>query len=530
MRIQTASRLRFCATQVNKDPKHQPFVACCTTGSLAAAGSAITKVVITTGTAPIDLHLRFGGLNTLSLTHVKLRLDSYSDLGHLKQLQSLTLTDIGRHLHSLHHLLAEHYKLNIAVNRKLRDRGPDRTKICLVASMPPSNNTLGELYDIVSGHHPRHVRRPVPAAAQQAINPAVKRATVLDDVQSPAGGSDLDTATPFASKQGCVPFSFLTGLTELTLSEYPRARLPVQDMQQLSLLTNLRSLTLKQIWGVGVPYQALASLSYLTALHIDTSQEQKCLFTLPACLTGLHSLSVECTRPSISFFLPASSQYTALTALTVLSLTEVEDVSSEALASLTSFRHVEHLSIKGRDLGEAGGQVWPETHDWQQITALTAVKHLELDHIDHGMGICRHLGKLTQLTHLRLASMQNVYHQEMQEDLLSLAALPRLHLLHCSFVCFHVRSTFASDLENKVIQQRGRPIQDFKIDLNMTLFHDYEVESDDVDDETAMERERDQQREQAMRQWHEENYSERERREHERDPELMQQVFDEAGW
>ena len=300
--------------------------------------------------------------------------------------------------------------------------------------------------------------------------------------------------------------------------------MPAQDLQQLSLLTSLGTLTLKQIWGVGVPYQALASLSHLTALHIDTSQEQKCLDTLPAYATGLRSLSVESTQPEISSFLPVSSQYTALTALTMLSLTEVETVSSEALVSLKAFRSVERLRIKGRDLDEPGSQFWFDAHDWREITAFTTVKHLELDHIDHDIGICTNPSKLTQLTQLHLASMRNVYVQEMQLDLISLAALPCLHLLHCSFVCYNVRSNYASELENKVLQRRGRPIHNFKVELVRDEVSDFEVMSDDVDDESAMEREQGQQREQSMQQWYEEEYSEGERHRIDRDPELKHAI------
>ena len=326
------------------------------------------------------------------------------------------------------------------------------------------------------------------------------------------------------------PFFFLKGLTDLTLAEFPLVRTPIQDMQQLSLLTNLRSLTLKQIWGVSVPYQALAALSGLTALDIDTSQNQNCLFTLPACMTGLQRLSVECTRPSISFFLPVSSQYTALTALTMLNLIEVENVISVTLASLTAFCQVEHLSIRGRkDSPDSGSQHWSELHDWKHITAVRALKHLDLDHIDHTVGICTNLGKLTQLSHLRLASMQNVYPQDMQQDFLSLGTLPLLRLLHCSFACYSVRSDYGSDLQVKFLQQQSGSIPDFKLELtaNEYDYSDYEVMSDDVDSMTGIEMEQELQQQQAFQEWHEENFCVDARRQHEKDQDLMQMVCEE---
>lgn len=477
------------------------------------------------GKVPTDLHLRFKGLKTLSLAHVNLSLDSYSDLGHLKQLQTLTLTDIGAHIHTLHQSLAEHHKQNRALNNKQRKRSIDCSEVHRVAALPPSGHTSEELYNMISPRPNAFKRSGGPAAIKTAADQAK---TLHHAMQSapPAGGVHLDTATPFAGwQESCAPFSFLTGLTELTLDQYPQAALPVQDMQQLSLLTNVGTLTLKQIWGVSVPYQALAALSHLTALHIDTSQDKKSLCTLPAYVTGLRSLSVECTQPDFSPFLPVSSQYTALTALTMLSLSQVENVLPQDLVSLTAFRSVEHLSIKGRHVDEPGCQHWLQAHDWQEITAFTTVKHLDLDHIDHDIG-----SKLTQLTHLRLASMQNVYDEIVQQDLMSLAALPCLHLLHCSFVCYRVRSTFASYLEGNVLQRRGRPIHDFKIELITDEYSDYEVMSDDLDDETAMEREKDQQHELLMQQWYEEEYSESERRQIDRDPEYKHEVFHRAGW
>ncbi|KAL3163056.1 hypothetical protein ABBQ32_009479 [Trebouxia sp. C0010 RCD-2024] len=495
-----------------------------------AAGYAVTKGAITMGTVPTDLHVRMKGLKTLSLAHLNLSFDSYSDLSRLKQLHTLTLTDIGGHMHSLHQSLAEHHKQNTALNNKQRKRGLDGSAVHRVAAIPPSGHTSAELYNMVS---------PCPSSFKRSLWPA-DRQTAADQARTlrhamqcapPESGVHLDTATPFASRQeSCAPFSFLTGLTELTLNQYPQAALPVQDMQQLSLLINVGTLTLKQIWGVTVPYQALASMSHLTALHIDTSQEEKSLCTLPAHLTGLKSLSVECTQPEFCPFLPVSSRYTALTALTMLSLTEVENVVQRDLASLTAFCSLERLSIKGRHLDEPGGQHWPKAHDWKGITAFTTVKHLDLDHIDHDIGICSNLRKLTQLTHLRLTSMQNVYDDFMQQDLMSLATLPCLHLLHCSFVCYRVRSTFSSDLEVKVLQRRGGPIHDFKIELITDEYSDYEVLLDDIDDVTAIERERDQQRELYMQQWYEEEYSESERRQLDRDPEYKHELFHRAGW
>ena len=146
----------------------------------------------------------------------------------------------------------------------------------------------------------------------------------------------------------------------------------------------------------------------------------------------------------------------------MLELTEVEGVTPEALSSLTSFGRLEHLSISGRKVVcDMGGQHWPNTHDWRHVTALRAIKHLELDHIDHTVGICTNLVKLTKLTHF--ASMQNVYRQDMQRVFLSLGTLPHLHLLHCSFACYKVHSTYASDLENNFTQQRGSSIPTSKL-------------------------------------------------------------------
>lgn len=503
----------------------------------AAADYAITKGTINNSPFPTDLHVKFWGLQCLSLTRVNLSLLSFQDLGRLKQLQTLTLTDIGSHLHALQQLLAEHYKWNIATTRKQRNRGlPGMAlKASLVAAMPHSTETPAALFNLVSGHT-SHQGRSLPPALQQVNSTAANQAVnPLSDVLPPPPDGSACTDRPLASRtdqQGSqlAPFAFLQGLTELTLAEFPLVRLPIQDMQQLSLLTNLRSLTLKRIWGVSVPYQALTALSGLTALDVDTSQNQKCLFILPACVTGLQRLSVECTSPSISFFLPVSSQYTALTALTMLNLTEVENVTSEALASLTAFCQVEHLSIRGRkDTPDSGSQHWADLHDWKHITALRALKHLDLDHIDHTVGICTNLGKLTQLTHLQLASMHYVSRQDMQQDFLALHVLPHLHLLHCSFACYSVRSDYSSDLKLKFLQQHSGCIPDFKLGLIVNEFDysDYEVMSDDVDSETGMEREQELQQEQAFQEWYEETYCAYERRQHDKDRDLMQMVYEE---
>ena len=165
-------------------------------------------------------------------------------------------------------------------------------------------------------------------------------------------------------------------------------------------------------------------------------------------------------------------------------------------------------------------------HDWKHITALRALKHLDLDHIDHTVGICTNLGKLTQLSHLRLASMQNVYPQGMQQDFLSLCTLPHLHLLHCSFACYNVHSDFGSDLQVKFLQQQSGSIPDFNLELIVHEYDysDYEVMSDGVDSLTGMEREQELQQEQAFQKWHEENFCAYERRQHKKDRDLMQRV------
>ena len=262
----------------------------------AAADYAITKGIITNSQVPTTLHVKFGGLECLSLTRVSLSLLNYQDFSHLKQLQMLTLTDIGSHLHALQQLLAEHNKWNIATTRKQRNRGMEGMgqKVCQVAAMPPSAETAAALFNIVSGQAYQQSRSLPPAVQQVTSTAADQAANSLSNVL-PKGSAYTDR--PLASstdQQGSqvAPFSFLEGLTKLTLTEFPLVSLPIQDMQQLSLLTNLRSLTLKQNWVVSMPYQALAVLSRLTALDIDTSQNQKYLFTLPACVTGLKHLSV----------------------------------------------------------------------------------------------------------------------------------------------------------------------------------------------------------------------------------------------
>ena len=328
--------------------------------------------------------------------------------------------------------------------------------------------------------------------------------------QPPDGSACTDR--PLASRtdqQGSqlVPFSCLQGLTELTLAEFPLVRLPIQNMQQLSLLISLRGQTLKLTWGVSVPYQALAALSGLTALDIDTSQNQKCLFTLPACVTGLHRLSVECNGMSISFILPVSSQYTALTALTMLNLTKVDNVTLIILASLTASGQVEHLSIRGRkDTPDSGSQHWSDLNYWKHVTALRALKHLDPDHIDHTVGVCTNSSKLTQLTHLQLTSMQNVYPQDVQQDFLCLGTLPNLHLLHCSFACYSVCSDFSSDLKLNFLQQQSSSIPEFELGLivNDCDYSDYEVMSDDVESVPRREREQELQQRQAFQGWYEE--------------------------
>lgn len=135
---------------------------------LLLADYTITKGTITNSSVPTNLHVKFGGLQCLSLTRVNLGLLNYQDLGLLKQLQTLTLTDIGSHLHALQQLLAEHYKWNIATTKKQRNTGQEGMglKVSLVAATPLIA-TPAALFNLVSGHANQQSRSLACGAASQ---------------------------------------------------------------------------------------------------------------------------------------------------------------------------------------------------------------------------------------------------------------------------------------------------------------------------------------------------------------------------
>lgn len=151
----------------------------------------------------------------------------------------------------------------------------------------------------------------------------------------------------------------------------------------MSLLTSLKKLVLLELWSVTVPYDTLAALSCLTSLTIDSSQSQPSMLMLPA-VTSLQLLSVHMSTPSISQAWPFAPQYSALSGLSRLELHDVENVTSEQLQSLSAFTALQHFSVRGkqdRKLEGTGYQHWRNLISWNELRALTGLKHLEFgDH------------------------------------------------------------------------------------------------------------------------------------------------------
>lgn len=100
----------------------------------------------------------------------------------------------------------------------------DQSKFHLVAAMPHSSSSAGSLYNSL-----------VPSLQHLQGRALQTAETSLPSERPFAKGTNQQASQP-------PPFLFLKGLTELTLSQYPHARLPEQDLQQLSLLTNLKTL------------------------------------------------------------------------------------------------------------------------------------------------------------------------------------------------------------------------------------------------------------------------------------------------
>lgn len=298
----------------------------------------------------------------------------------------------------------------------------------------------------------------------------------------------------------------------------------------MSLLTNLKRLVLKELWGVIVPYDALAGLSGLTSLSIDTSQSQHSLQLLPA-VTSLHSLSIQCISPHISAAWPFGPQYSALQSLSRLKLCDVDGVSTEQLQNLSAFAALQHLVLKGLDDGDNSSKAcwskafWSKSQSWDELKALTGVKHLELIDIRLPDNIFDSLSCLTQLTHLCLCSPNNLYQSPLGEGLMLLAPLPNLEYLYCKFMRFSVRSALQHDLAAQFRQVRRLLIRHLKIDIEEVLDWNEEVDSDDIDSELAYERAQDQDWRRRVQEQYEADYDSEERELHSGDRDLYIEIM-----
>lgn len=481
---------------------------------LQGAGHGISKghlckIDLTKGQLPAGLHLRFGGIQILTLTQVNLGTSGFQELGSLKQLQQLTLSDIDSHFAAIGLAVVQHYKMNISRAGKLKHAEADRTKVQLMAALPYSDKSNVTEYVFISQHSMACYQR---GQAGSAIG-------------STAGQRPFTCGSDSHGHRRQSPFAMLRSLTSLTLHQYPLACLPAQDLAGMSLLTNLKSLVLKELWGVTVPYDTLTALSSLTSLSIDTSQSQDSLQLLPA-VTSLHSLSIYLITPHISEAWPFGPQYSALQSLSRLKLCDVDGVTNEQLQSLTAFAALQHLVLKGLDQGDDSGKAcWSKSRSWHELQGLTRVMHLELVDICHPDNIFDSLSCLTQLTHLCLRSPNNLYQSPLGEGLMLLAPLPNLEYLYCKFMRFSVRSALLHDLAAQFRQVRRLPIRHLEIDIEEVLDWNEEVDSDDINSDLAYERAQEQEGQRMIQEQYEADYDSDDRRMHSGDRDLYNEIM-----
>ncbi len=133
----------------------------------------LCKMDLPKGQLPAGLHLRFGGIQILTLTQVKLGTSGFQELGSLKQLQQLTLSDTDGHFAAIGSAVVQHFKMNISRAGKLKHAEADRTKVQLMAAMPYSDKRDLQEYVYISQHSMAFymIRQEAPQAAQLGTGP-----------------------------------------------------------------------------------------------------------------------------------------------------------------------------------------------------------------------------------------------------------------------------------------------------------------------------------------------------------------------
>ncbi len=166
------------------------------------------------GQLPAGLHLRFGGIQILTLTQVKLGTSGFQELGSLKQLQQLTLSDTDGHFAAIGSAVVQHFKMNISRAGKLKHAEADRTKVQLMAAMPYSDKRDLQQYVYISQH-------------SVACCPHDQAGSATG---STAGHGPFTSGSDAHGHERASPFAMLGSLTSLTLHQYPLACLPAQDL------------------------------------------------------------------------------------------------------------------------------------------------------------------------------------------------------------------------------------------------------------------------------------------------------------
>ena len=132
---------------------------------------------------------------------------------------------------------------------------------------------------------------------------------------------------------------------------------------------------------------------------------------------------------------------------------------------------------------------------------------------------------MTQLSHLQLVSLHNLYRSPLGNGLMLLAPLPHLEYLHCEFFRFSVRSGLRHDLEAQFRQLRSVPVSDLKIHIEDVSAEEEEVDSDDIDSEEAYDREREQENRRVVQEMYEADYSSGERHMHDHDHDMYREIM-----
>ena len=155
-----------------------PMIPVMTTPLSSCAGHGISKgqlckMNLPKGQLPADLHLRFGGIQILTLTQVNLGTSGFQELGSLKQLQQLTLSDIDGHFAAIGLAVVQHFNMNISRAGKLKHAEADRTKVQLMAALPYSDKSIVPEYVFISQqwHVVNTIRQEAPQAAQLGTGP-----------------------------------------------------------------------------------------------------------------------------------------------------------------------------------------------------------------------------------------------------------------------------------------------------------------------------------------------------------------------